>query len=92
MSIREISYIHSAAATTRINGIVPPQKLYNGFRGMPLFDSCDISDSHVRTSGKTAVLTCRLTRRRAAVTAYGNAIQVYWKQTSGWRVISQPLV
>ena len=50
---------------------------------MPLFDSYDILDPHVRTSGKTAVLTYRLTRRRAAVTDYWNATQVYEKQTSG---------
>ena len=83
----EITYIHSAAATTRINGIVPLQKLYNGFRGTPLFDSYDIMDPHVRTSGTTAVLTYRLTRRRAAATDHWNATQVYEKQTSGWRVI-----
>jgi hypothetical protein len=66
---------------------VPLQKLYHGFRGVPLFDSYDILDPHVRTSGKTAVLTYRLTRRRAAVTDDWNATQVYEKQTSGWRVI-----
>jgi hypothetical protein len=83
----EITYIHAAAATTRINGIVPLQKLYNGFSGMPLFDSYDILGPHVRTSGKTAVLTYRLTRRRAAATDSWNATQVYEKPTSGWRVI-----
>src|SRR5688572_20377741 len=63
-----ITYIHAAAATTRINGIVLLQKLYNDFGGTPLFDSYEILDPHVRTSGKTAVLTYRLTRRRTAAT------------------------
>jgi hypothetical protein len=41
------SHIHSAAAATRINGSVPLQKLYNGFRGM----RCSTYDNpHVRTS------------------------------------------
>ena len=62
-------------------------QLYNGFRGMPLFDSSDILDPHMRTSRKTAVLTYRLARRRAAATDSCNATQVYEKQTSGWRVI-----
>lgn len=83
----QITYIHSAAATTRISGIVPLQKLYDGFRGTPLFDSYDIMDPHVRTSGTTAVLTYRLTRRRAAATDHWNATRVYEQQTSGWRVI-----
>lgn len=83
----EITYIHSAAATTRINGIVPLQKLYDSYRGTALFDSYDILDPHVRTSGKTAVLTYRFTRRSAAVTDSWNATQVYEKQAAGWRVI-----
>ena len=49
--------------------------------------SYDILDPHVRTSGRTAVLTYRLTRRRAAVTDDWNATQVYERQTSVWRVI-----
>jgi hypothetical protein len=83
----EITYIHSAAATTRISGIAPLRKLYAGFRGKPLFDSYDILEPHVRTSGKTAVLTYRLARRIAAATDYWNATQVYEKQASGWRLI-----
>jgi hypothetical protein len=83
----EVTYIHSAAATTRINGVVPLRKLYAGFSGTPLFDSYEIMDPHVRTSGQTAVLTYRLARRVAAATDYWNATEVYEKQTSGWRLI-----
>lgn len=56
---------------------MPLQRLYNDFRGMSLFDGYDILDPHVRTSGKTAVLTYRLTRLRAAATDSWNATQVY---------------
>lgn len=63
------------------------QKLYDAYRGMPLFNSYEIVEPNVRTSGKVAVLTYRLARRTGAATNYWNATQVYEKQPSRWRVI-----
>lgn len=82
----QITYIHSVVEK-RLDGAPAVQKLYDAYRGRPLFDSYEIVEPKVRTSAKVAVLTYRLARHTGAATSYWNATQVYEKQRAGWRVI-----
>jgi hypothetical protein len=82
----EITYIH-AVVEMRVEGLAALKKLFDRYRGMPLFDSYEILNPKVQAAGDVAVLTYRLLRRVGSATSYWNATQVYCRKKEGWRVI-----
>ena len=81
-----ITYFH-AMTDKRLDGLPALRALYEGYRGMPLFDSYEIVDPNVQVGGDMAVLTYILARRNGDVTSRWNATQVYQRTKDGWRVI-----
>jgi ketosteroid isomerase-like protein len=82
----EITYFH-AVAGKRLDGLPAVKALFEGYRGMPLFDSYEMAEPRVQASGDTAVLTYILVRHVGTATTRWNATQVYQRKQDGWRVI-----
>jgi hypothetical protein len=81
-----ITYIH-AAIDKRLEGIAAVKALFESYRGMPLFDSYEISDPKVQTGGNLAVLTYVLVRHIGPGTTHWNGTQVYERKNGVWKVI-----
>lgn len=81
-----ITYFH-AVTSGRLEGLPAVAKLYEPYRGTPLFDGYDISDAKVQAGGDVAVLTYHFARRNGATTTHWNATQVYQHKAEGWKVI-----
>lgn len=82
----EITYFH-AVTDKRLDGLPAVRALFEAYRGRPLFDSYEMADPKVQTSGDTAVLTYVLVRHIGTVTSRWNATQVYRRKKEGWRII-----
>ena len=82
----DISYFH-IMTEKRIDGLPALKALFEAYRGTPLFDSYEIVDPKIQTSGEMAVLTYILVRHNGAATSRWNATQVYQRKKEGWRVI-----
>ena len=83
----EITYVHSAATTKRLDGIAAVRSLLESYRGTPLFDAFEIENPKVQLSGETGILTYRLIRHNGAAVSRWNATQVYHRNPEGWRVL-----
>jgi ketosteroid isomerase-like protein len=81
-----ITYFH-AVTNGRLDGLAAVRKLYETYRGAPLFDSYEIVDPKVQVSGETVVLTYILARHNRGATGRWNATQIYQRTPQGWRVI-----
>lgn len=86
MSDPEITYFH-VVTNKRLDGLPALQALFEGYRGRPLFDSYEMAELKVQTSGDTAILTYFLVMHAGAATTRWNATQVYQRKKEGWRVI-----
>lgn len=82
----EVTYFH-VMTEKRLDGLPAVKKLFEGYRGVALFDSYEMLDPKVQTSGDTAILTYILLRRIGNTTSRWNATQVYTRKKEGWRVI-----
>ncbi len=82
----EITYFH-AMTDKRLDGLPAVKALLDGYRGQPLFDSYEMAEPKVQTSGEVAVLTYILVRHVGTVTTRWNATQVYQRKKEGWRII-----
>jgi hypothetical protein len=83
---RQITYIH-AVAGQRLEGIDAVREMFERYRGRPLFDSYEILEPIVQSSGDIAILTYQLERHNGAATSYWHGTQVYQRKPEGWRVI-----
>jgi len=70
-----------------LDGLPAVRALFEGYRGRPLFDSYEMADPKVQSSGDTAVLTYTLVRHVGTATTRWNATQVYQRKKEGWRII-----
>jgi ketosteroid isomerase-like protein len=86
ISAPEITYFHVMTAQ-RLDGLPAVRALFEGYRGRPLFDSYEMADPKVQSSGDTAILTYILVRHIGTVTTRWNATQVYCRKNEGWRII-----
>lgn len=86
MSDLEITYFH-AVANKRLDGLPALKSLFEGYRGIPLFDSYEMAAPKVQIAGETAILTYVLVRHVGTSTTRWNATQVYQRKKEGWRVI-----
>lgn len=86
MSDLEITYFH-AVANKRLDSLPALKALFEGYRGIPLFDSYEIAEPKVQTAAETAILTYVLVRHVGTATTRWNATQVYQRKKEGWRVI-----
>ena len=86
MSDLEITYFH-AVTNKRLDGLPALKALFEGYRGIPLFDSYEMAAPKVQTAGETAILTYVLVRHVGTATTRWNATQVYQRKKEGWRVI-----
>jgi ketosteroid isomerase-like protein len=82
----EITYFH-VVTDKRLEGLPALRALCEGYRGRPLFDSYELAEPKVQTSGDTAILTYILVMRMGTATTRWNATQVYQRKKEGWRVI-----
>jgi hypothetical protein len=82
----EITYFH-VVTDKRLDGLPAVRALFEGYRGRPLFDSYEMADPKVQSSGDTAVLTYTLVRHVGTATTRWNATQVYQRKREGWRII-----
>jgi ketosteroid isomerase-like protein len=82
----EITYFH-IMTEKRTDGLPALKALFETYRGTPLFDSYEIVDPKIQTSGDMAVLTYLLVRHNAAASSRWNATQVYQRGEGGWRII-----
>ena len=82
----EITYFH-VVTDKRLDGLPALKALFEPYRGKPLFDSYEMADPKVQSSGDTAVLTYTLVRHVGAATSRWNATQVYQRKKDGWRII-----
>jgi hypothetical protein len=82
----EITYFH-VVTDKRLDGLPAVRALFEGYRGRPLFDSYEMADPKVQSSGDTAVLTYTLVRHVGTATTRWNATQVYQRKKEGWRII-----
>ena len=82
----EITYFH-VVTDKRLDGLPAVKALFEGYRGRPLFDSYEMADPKVQSSGDTAVLTYTLVRHVGTATTRWNATQVYQRKKEGWRII-----
>ena len=82
----EITYIH-VVTDKRLDGLPAVKALFESYRGRPLFDSYEMADPKVQSSGDTAVLTYTLVRHVGTATTRWNATQVYQRKKEGWRII-----
>jgi hypothetical protein len=83
----EITFIHDAVLDKRIEGLAALRQVYEPYRGMPLFDSYEILEPKVQSSGGVAVLTYQLVRHAGGAITRWNATQVYQRKGDSWRVI-----
>jgi ketosteroid isomerase-like protein len=82
----EITYFH-VVTDQRLDGLPALKALFEGYRGRPLFDSYEMAEPKVQTSGDTAVLTYILVRHVGRATTRWNSTQVYQRKKEGWRII-----
>lgn len=82
----QITFYH-AVIDKRIEGLPALKALYEGYRGMPLFDSYEMVSPKAQVSGDVVVLTYQLAQRNGSITKLWNGTQVYQKKSEGWRVI-----
>ena len=82
----EITYFH-VVTDKRLDGLPALRALFEAYRGRPLFDSYEMADPKVQSSGDTAVLTYTLVRHVGTTTSRWNATQVYQRKKEGWRII-----
>ena len=82
----QITYFH-VMTDKRLDGLAALKALYEPYRGMPLYDSYEITDPKVQAAGDMAILTYIMVRHNGSVTTRWNATQVYQKKPQGWRVI-----
>ena len=82
----EITYFH-VVTDKRLDGLPAVKALLEAYRGRPLFDSYEMADAKVQSSGDTAVLTYTLVRHVGTATTRWNATQVYQRKKEGWRII-----
>ena len=82
----EITYIH-VVTDKRLNGLPALKALFEAYRGRPLFDSYEMAEPKVQSSGDIAVLTYILVRHVGTATSRWNATQVYQRKKEGWLVI-----
>jgi hypothetical protein len=82
----DITYFH-AVIQKRLEGREPLKQLYEGYRGVPLFDSYEIDAPKVQAGGDIAVLTYQLVWRKGDASQRWNATEVYQRKSAGWRVI-----
>ena len=82
----EITYFH-VVTDKRLDGLPAVRALFEGYRGRPLFDSYEMAEPKVQSSGDTAVLTYILVRHVGPATSRWNATQVYRRKKEGWRII-----
>jgi ketosteroid isomerase-like protein len=82
----DITYFH-IMTEKRVEGLSSLKTLFETYRGMPLFDSYEIADPKVQTSGDTAILTYILVRHNGSLASRWNATQVYQRKKEGWRVV-----
>ncbi len=71
----------------RIDGLPSLKALFEPYRGRPLFDSYEIVDPKIQSSGDIAVLTYLFVRHNGAASTRWNATQVYQRKKEGWRII-----
>ncbi len=86
ISAPEITYFH-VVTDKRLDGLPAVKALFEGYRGRPLFDSYEMAEPKVQSSGDTAVLTYILVRHVGTATTRWNATQVYQRKKEGWRII-----
>jgi ketosteroid isomerase-like protein len=82
----EITYFH-VVTDKRLDGLPALKALFEAYRGRPLFDSYEIAEPKVQSSGDIAVLTYILVRHVGSATSRWNATQVYQRKKEGWRII-----
>jgi ketosteroid isomerase-like protein len=82
----EITYFH-VVTDKRLDGLPALRALFEGYRGRPLFDSYEMAEPKVQSSGDIAVLTYILVRHVGTATTRWNATQVYQRKKEGWRII-----
>jgi ketosteroid isomerase-like protein len=82
----DITYFH-AVTDKRLDGLPAVKALFEGYRGRPLFDSYEMAEPKVQSSGDTAVLSYILVRHIGVVTTRWNSTQVYQRKKEGWRII-----
>jgi ketosteroid isomerase-like protein len=82
----EITYFH-VVTDKRLDGLPALKALFEAYRGRPLFDSYEMEEPKVQSSGDTAVLTYTLVRHVGTATTRWNATQVYQRKKEGWRII-----
>jgi ketosteroid isomerase-like protein len=71
----------------RLDGVSAVKGLYDGYRGISLFDSYEIVKPKVQVAGEVAILTYILTTQKGSTATRWNATQVYRRTKDGWRVI-----
>ena|SRR5581483_511762 len=86
LSAPEITYFH-VITEQRVDGLDALRKLFEPYRGRPLFDGYEIADPKVQISGRVAVLTYRLVTRNGPTVRHWNGTQVYEQKKEGWRII-----
>jgi ketosteroid isomerase-like protein len=82
----DITYFH-VVTEKRLDGLPALKALFEGYRGKPLFDSYEMAEPKVQSSGDIAVLTYILVRHVGTATSRWNATQVYRRKKEGWRII-----
>ena len=82
----EITYFH-VVTDKRLDGLPALKALFEAYRGRPLFDSYEMAEPKVQSSGDIAVLTYILVRHVGSATSRWNATQVYQRKKEGWRII-----
>ena len=82
----EITYFH-VMTDKRLEGLPALRALFEAYRGRPLFDSYEMAEPKVQSSGDIAVLTYILVRHVGSAASRWNATQVYQRKKEGWRII-----
>jgi ketosteroid isomerase-like protein len=82
----EITYFH-VVTDKRLDGLPALRALFEAYRGRPLFDSYEMAEPKVQSSGDIAVLSYILVRHVGTATSRWNATQVYQRKKEGWRII-----
>ena len=82
----DITYFH-VVTEKRLDGLPALKALFEAYRGRPLFDSYEMAEPKVQSSGDIAVLTYILVRHVGTATSRWNATQVYRRKKEGWRII-----
>jgi ketosteroid isomerase-like protein len=82
----EVTYFH-APLEKRLEGFAAVQTFFEPYRGRPLFDSYEIAEPKVQTSGDIAILTYQLITQNGTATGRWNSTEVYQHKMEGWRII-----